>query len=330
MGSFFGQNDVSNAIAQNSIREAEKASRTNDELRYLINWHLKRLGKITASKFDKIKFKEVKNKGTKKTDLIAWLEKNNIKLLEFEMIDKGFESFTDFKNDALKDMISATPGELILMGEAQTYLDRLLWECDLDPKRLINESMKKGIVPDWISVTSRTLEYGIKYEPVAMRKYSEYTGIKGSPMETMFFDSDRIIAATSDHYGISSECPSGDSEDPILTLSNGVKIRPNKKIVCEIKNPYNGANHYKNLRKEEIDARYYSQCVGNMVCQKADEVHFFSYDDRVVKNKVSLVSLRKEDILDEVEDLEFRLNTFKEIYLKELERFNLKIPNIQI
>lgn len=319
--SFFPKG-VTDAINVNATLEAKRASSLNGHLKRELNWHFRRFGKITASKFDKIKFKEVKVRGTRKDDMIKWLKSRGMEndLLGY-VEENGLASIEKIKNDDLKRFVANTDGDLIMTGEAETYLAKLLWECDVSRERIINETFKLNQIPDWVSVRSRTLDYGNTFEPKAMEVYNEITGFNAIKMPTVFFDEDKLIAATTDLF-----CTSAAD----ITLPNGVFIEKGRRIAIEIKNPYNGGNHYKNLFKNEIDDRYFSQCVGNLVCHEADEVHFFSYDDRVVRNKWSLVRLKREDLEPEINNLKWRLETFKAVFLECVERFGLEIPRYSV
>lgn len=384
---FFGGANVSAAVAKNAVHEAKIAAKREDYLKAEINFHLRRMGIITASKFDTIGIKEVKaSSSANKETLIDWACKNGgqeelqkiasekftVKNLNdadiaeilsgitiqskaktkgailSALIKEGHEKLVNDKVAELKPhaplelltkaeiekIIDTLEGELVLTAGALTYMDRLLWECDLNLEYFINQTMKTGFVPDWISAKSKSMSYGTKFEPIAAAAYTEYTGVKAAPMSTIFMDDDEMIAATSDLFGVCEKTVTlEDSFELVIDESGEEKLIPivieaGRKIAVEIKNPFAGENHYKNFRSKQIDSRYYSQCVGNMVCQGADEVHFFSYDERVKKNKKVLIRVKREDIAEEVADLEFRLNFFKSIYKQRLKELDLFIPKI--
>jgi hypothetical protein len=131
----------------------------------------RRLGRITASQFHRISFKETKATGNRKADLIDWIQSqpNGLKLLGEFTDSVGVESYNKLKVEELKQLIETMDGKLEPTQGALTYLDELLcevlsgakrdqqysiatrWGIDLEPESL--DRLEAAILeehPHWI------------------------------------------------------------------------------------------------------------------------------------------------------------------------------------
>ncbi len=219
---------------------------------------------------------------------------------EFKKIEGDVYKLTKAQ---IEDTYRKIEGDYILTGTALSYLSKLLWECDLDKKKFINDCLELGYIRDDVSIKSSSLTYGLKYEPLALEAYNEQLKVKATPCKTVLFDG---------YFG--------DTAD--FSYHEDGKL-----IVGEIKNPKNGANHYKGLVTAVADGRYDDQNLGHLLGNKdAVRCDFFTYDHRVRKNKTSLFHIFREDVTEELADLEIRLNRFVNIYIQELDRLGLEVP----
>jgi hypothetical protein len=308
---------LENAIDFNIQAEAEVEKAAKEIEQGTISWFKRRLGKITGSKFSIINTKETKWVGNLKQDLIDWINNHeDFELVENLKIEAQSATGQEFEKITVKDLKSfiadKLPGQTDLTQGAKTYMNELLWECQLDDTLLNDE------IPKWMSATSASMRWGHLYEGEARKVYGERMGYEVEEVGVKFLQKDGIIAASSDGL---------------------VRLKDGGVGVTEFKCPWNGANHQNILTAildnaegrevyELFDQRYKEQYLGNMLVHGAKWCDFGSYDPRLKNeyNRLAVVRLTASEFAVELEDLRQRLIFFKGIYLKAVEKQGLTIP----
>jgi len=146
---------------------------------------------------------------------------------------------------------------------------------------IIAEIMTNGISRKFEEFSSKAVEWGNRYEPEAIRVYSEYNSVEVREGEFI-------------EYSLYAGCtPDGFVGDDGL---------------IEVKCPYLTKNHIKHLlcntqeELKDISKEYYWQCQFQLFCTGREWVDFVSYDPRC-DERFCLHILRvdrREDIMNEI------------------------------
>lgn len=326
---------VGAAIEANAKIEAKKKYFDIRSISKEVRWHLRRLGKITGSRFTDIKLIETKiSKSKKNAEIADWLIETDERK---EVVNKFLQEnsilqVSDLSKDELKKLVDLAPGVVSFSKGAMTYMNELLAECRLNENLLANP---QGI-PFWFSARAASMDWGHKWEPVAARHYAKHMKANTVDVETKFLEgSNNLIAASSDIY---------------------IKLKRKKVAVGEIKSPWNRSKHSTALNavidveglefKEHdlyfseapeldgliiplYDESYFEQFLGNMLIHDAEYCDFISFDPRLksAKDKMFVIRLQRSKYQHNIDNLEMRLNKFKELYLEKADNYNLVIPN---
>ena len=132
-------------------------------------------------------------------------------------------------------------------------------------------------------VTTKPIEWGNEWEPVAMAEYRKRFPDK----EVVYFGKENPRL-----FSLAPEYPCGSSPDGLIYDER----------VIEIKCPYNSSVHIENLgltpetfRDERKE--YFAQIQLNMICTGTNKAHFVSFDPRMIDDelKLSLIEMPKDD-----------------------------------
>jgi hypothetical protein len=268
----------------------------------------RRLGRITASQFHRISFKETKATGQRKADLIDWIQSqpNGLRLLGEFTDSVGYESYDKLKVEQLKQLIETMDGTLEPTAGALTYLDELLCEVLSGKKR----DQQYSIATKW----------GIDLEPESLSRLeaeilSENPNFICKRGEFFIHPESNLIGATPD---MTVYNPEFSLEIPFITIEN--------------KCPYNGANHIKTLRTNQTDKRYLDQTDGQMLCTKSPYFWFVSYDPRVLNAERQQVVIKYTfaELEEKMQSLNKELLTFAALYKNECEKLGIDLSNFLI
>lgn len=280
--------------------QKEKHQQTRD-------WFLQRLGRITASNFDKISFFENRRYGASKADILAWATANCETELWAAVNKKGVEMPEKLTVAEIKAVCDATPVPLSLTRGSETYLDSLLAQCaiqDIEWYLLQKEIDNQH--------TNKPCRYGIDTEPLAFAEYKNWLA------------ANHQLEAEQAGFQISSWSKLvGGSPDGIAKLEGKIHR------ILEIKCPYNGGNHIENLRRGTIAEQYYYQLLGNMLVTGAEYGDFVTYDPRCKTHlQFAVFTISRQQVQEELDALLHNLVEFEKIYIAEAEKMNLKIPSL--
>lgn len=307
----------------------------------------KRLGRATGSNYDKIKFTEEKKLNgktpTRKDDIIAWIlsRSEGKALIDAEILKAEKESANQLKNDVLKQIMDNISGDLILGEQGYSYMYSIL-------AQLMTGQFSE-------QTRSRSLDWGIEQEPFALNAY-KMQELEKDPnlifIENRFIINkyNKIVGCTPDLEVFKCEVPVKEfieqfscSFDDMNTVhsrylnesdikkilnSGALKIRN----VVENKCPWISANHVKTLDKMEVDERYTRQVFGHIYNSGSDCLwcDFTSYDPRMKKESDKLVTIRvnREDVSEELEQLETDLYHFAIIYTEKAKKLGINLKTI--
>lgn len=268
----------------------------------------RRLGRITASQFHRISFKETKATGNRKADLIDWIQAqpNGLKLLGEFTDSIGAESYNKIKVEELKQLIETMDGKLEPNQGALSYLDELLCEVLSGKKK----EEQQSIATKW----------GKEKEPESLDRLEKLV-LSENPTwickrgEFFLHPECDLIGATPD---LSIYNPNFSNTIPFITVEN--------------KCPHNGANHAKVLRIHKTDKRYLDQTDGQMLCTKSPFLWFVSYDPRVInaEKRQVIVKYTAEELEEKMQSLNKELLTFAALYKSEAEKLGIDLSTFLI
>lgn len=268
----------------------------------------RRLGRITASQFHRISFKETKASGNRKADLIDWIQEqpNGLRLLGEFTDSIGLESYEKLKVEQLKQLIETMDGKLEPTAGALTYLDELLCEVLSGAKR----EQQYSIATKWgIDLEPESLD---RLEAAILEQYPNFICKRG---EFFVHPESNLIGATPDMTVYNPELS---LEVPFITIEN--------------KCPYNGANHIKTLRTQETDKRYLDQTDGQMLCTGSPHFWFVSYDPRILDKEKQQVIIKYSfaELEEKMQSLNKELLSFAALYEKECEKLGIDLKQFLI
>lgn len=134
------------------------------------------------------------------------------------------------------------------------------------------------------------MERGIDTEPKAIKEYEKITGNKV----------DEVGFCISDDFDFL-----GHSPDWLVKVDwvykRGVEIK------C-----WDSATHIRYIRTQRVDAKYWYQIMNYfLVIETLDEVDFVSYDPRILAKPINIVTIKREDIEDDLIEIRKELTKFK-------------------
>lgn len=268
----------------------------------------RRLGRITASQFHRISFKETKASGSRKADLIDWIQSqpNGLKLLGEFTDSIGYESYDKLKVEQLKQLIETMDGTLEPTQGALTYLDFLI--CEVMHGKKAEE--QHSIATKWGK--EKEPESLDRLERSILAEHPDWFCKRG---EFFIHPESNLIGATPD---LSVYNPTYSLTVPFITVEN--------------KCPHNGANHIKTLRTQETDKRYLDQTDGQMLCTKSPHFWFVSYDPRVlnVERQQVVIKYTFAELEEKMQSLNKELLTFAALYKKECEKLGIDLQDFLI
>ena len=144
------------------------------------------------------------------------------------------------------------------------------------------------------NVFAQAFKWGKAFEEEALYYYNKVTGnnvISG----TYGFDEVLFVDNIIEGFG---DSPDGVTED--------------RKGVIEIKCPYNGANHLRNIALDSYHdgCDYFWQCLGHMIDPQVEWCDFVSYDPRYEDghpNKIKIIRINRADVLGRIEMLKEKI-----------------------
>lgn len=267
-------------------------------------WFKERLGRITASCYDQIGFKEKKADGNTKADILGFILKHQdaMPLIEsqVELLQKPIDKFTVAELRIIYDELD---GVYEMTQTAYTYMCQKIGEIATGKTH---------------TFTSKATDFGNENEPIALQRYSDW--LKENYPELDFEDKgkDFVVCTWNDMLG--------GSPDGLAWNSNGAVER-----VIECKCPFNPANHIKNLLSGKIDERYDAQTLGHLINTGAAYIDFISFNpDAPESMQLSIVTVKREDVIDRIEKLETDLKRFLQVYLNTLKELQSKYKDFQV
>lgn len=268
----------------------------------------RRLGRITASQFHRISFKETKATGQRKADLIDWIQEqpNGIKLLGEFTDSIGYESYEKLKVEQLKQLIETMDGKLEPTQGALKYIDELICEVMTGKKK----EEQFSIATKWGK--EKEPESLDRLEKAILAEHPDWICKRG---EFFLHPESELIGATPD---LTVYNPSFSLTVPIITVEN--------------KCPHNGANHITTLRTNETDKRYLDQTDGQMLCTKSPHFWFVSYDPRILDKEKQQVVIKYSfaELEEKMQSLNKELLTFAALYEKECEKLGIDLKQFLI
>lgn len=279
-------------ISQRETKQALKKANAKNELSQ------DRLMRPTGSRFDDIKYKEVKfSSSSNKEDIISWIvtQNNGVSLLAEKCALEKKESASKLTVKMLKEVASQMRGELVMSKTTETLLDELLAECMTKQKKA--------------QIETQATRWGNYYESFALDEYKRRLQ-EAHPEKNLVFKSQVFLKHKNNLFvGTTSDLLVFDAD---ISLDTAWRVVENK---C----PFNSANHAKTLRLQAIDERYIKQCNGHLLTSGAQFLDFTSYDPRVKRDSHKLITITKEAqlIQEELALLERELLEFTRTYIRE-------------
>jgi hypothetical protein len=271
------------------------------------DWFMARLGRITASNFDKIAFFENRKYGANKAEILAWAAANCENELYAAMAAKGVETPEKLTINEIKTVCDSVPVPLSLTKGTETYLCSLLAQCAIQDVEWY--LLQKEIETQH---TNKPCRYGIETEPLAFAEYKNWLAanhqLEAEPAGFQISNWSNLV---------------GGSPDGVARLHGKIHR------ILEIKCPYNGGNHIENLKRGTIAEQYYYQLIGNMLVTGAEYGDFVTYDPRCTTHlQFAVFTINRQQVQEEIDALLHNLKDFEKIYLAEAKKMDLKIPSL--
>lgn len=267
-------------------------------------WFKDRLGRITASCYDQIGFKEKKAGGNSKADILSFIlnHSDSFDLIEQKQneLQKPIEKFTVSE---LKTIYDCLEGEYEMTKTAYTYMCQKISEIDTGESH---------------HFTAEATDFGSEHEPIALQRYADWLKINYPELEFDAKGKDFVVSTSHDMLG--------GSPDGLAWNKNGIVER-----VIECKCPHNSTNHTKNLLSEKVDERYDLQTIGHLINTGAAYVDFVSFNPRSCPSmQLSIVTVKRSDVIDKIEKLETDLNRFLQVYLSVIKDLQAKHSDFEV
>lgn len=288
------QEDNSKSTAYNGFFEPYDAEHEQ--------WFRDRLGRVTASNYDKIGFVEKKAEGKNKDSILSWIMQQNggEELLQEKALEHG-KPIHKLTMDVINDVYDNIKGTFELTGTAETYL--------LDK---LNE-IATGETEQFFS---KATEFGTENEPLALEHYECW--LKENFGDKYTFEATGKTFVKCTWNNILGGSPDGLCYNEINLVER----------VAEVKCPFNGTNHIKNLKTQAVDKRYFGQILGHFINTGAAYVDFISFNPRAPKSmQFQVVTINRNDVLLELKEMQDNLKLFLQFYLKEIKEFQSRFPD---
>lgn len=285
------------AISPEAKEQIEQQKAQFDQEQKDKDFALQRLGRITGSQFDKIKFK-----APSKTAKIKYIKERG-KGAILERFGKSPKSLTLAQIDPIYKKV-AQDTDYTMSGATESYLyDKLLAEQILQAPNRANK------------FSSRATQHGKEHESEGIAFYANNYLPEDMPNFTIQPNEKLFINPAEPLWG----------STPDAVILEGDKI----KGVFELKCPYNTGNHAKFLRTSELDSRYTNQRLGYFVnLPKVNFVVFATYEPNAAthEKKMHYVILWRYEVAKQIEAFRSDLIRFTNIYKQACEEMGIAAP----
>jgi predicted phage-related endonuclease len=162
---------------------------------------------------------------------------------------------------------------------------------------LIQEKIAERLTGQQKEITGKALEWGEAYEEEAVALYEKVTGEKVAEAPFVPLENYEDDAGGSPDGFIEPILDITDIEYTEEEIEEELPPRDIKyKGICEIKCPWNSANHIESLETGDVPAKYerkyFTQMQFNMMVTKTQYCDFVSYDPRIKNEDLKIVIKR--------------------------------------